>query len=592
MNKIKSILLSVIGLLCSISVSAHNFEVDGIYYNITSEEDKTVEVTYRGYDPIEYSDEYSGAIIIPEYVTYFNETYQVTNIGTKAFKDCSNLISVDIPSCVTCISKEAFYNCTNLTNIEISEGVVSIEDIAFMNCTNLTNIEIPSSVTNIGYAAFAHCHKLAGVIVDSSNPIYDSRFNCNAIIETATNTLHTGCMNTSIPSNVTTIGRGAFLGCTGLTTIELPSGVTCISRSAFANCDNLVNIEIPHSVNRIEAYAFFSCISLSNIEIPSSVTTINDGTFYYCKSATSINIPNHVTSIGSNAFIGCDNLTCIKIPSTVKTIGIAAISGCDNLNYIISLIQGNQLFPIHSDCFGEKIKTNCILYVPYGAKDFYATTEGWSDFENIVEMAPTEYDFTISNAGYATIYLDYATEIPEGVEVYTAKEVDGIWLKMAQVEEVLPANTAAIVKAPAGSYTFVQTATDAPAITDNLLKGTNEDTYINVPSNSKAFVLSMVDGEVGMYLAKLTDGRFLNNANKAYLLLDNNKLGLSDEELDTSVGGAQLSLRFDFGGATGVDKVQTETGANNATYDMYGRKVNKITTPGLYIVNGKKVLVK
>lgn len=97
---------------------------------------------------------------------------------------------------------------------------------------------------------------------------------------------------------------------------------------------------------------------------------------------------------------------------------------------------------------------------------------------------------------------------------------------------------------------------------------------------------------MSMYLSKLTDGSFLNNANKAYLLLDNNKLGLCDEELDTSVGGAQLSLRFDFGGATGVDKVQTETGANNATYDMYGRKVNKITTPGLYIVNGKKVLVK
>ena len=159
-------------------------------------------------------------------------------------------------------------------------------------------------------------------------------------------------------------------------------------------------------------------------------------------------------------------------------------------------------------------------------------------------------------------------------------------------EDILPANTPVIVKAPKGSYTFVCSNSSIPVVDNNLLKGTYEDTYVNVPSNSKAFVLSMVDDEVGMYLAKLTDGRFLNNANKAYLLLDNNKLGLSDEELDTSVGGAQLSLRFDFGGATGVDKVQTETGANNATYDMYGRKVNKITTPGLYIVNGKKVLVK
>ena len=100
----------------------------------------------------------------------------------------------------------------------------------------------------------------------------------------------------------------------------------------------------------------------------------------------------------------------------------------------------------------------------------------------------------------------------------------------------------------------------------------------------------MVDDEVGMYLAKLTDGRFLNNANKAHLLLDNNKLGLSDEELDTSVGGAQLSLRFDFGSATGIDAVQTET--EKVIYDLYGRKVNQITGPGLYIIGGKKVYVK
>ena len=280
------------------------------------------------------------------------------------------------------------------------------------------------------------------------------------------------------------------------------------------------------------------------------------------------------------------------IGNNVFSIGDYVFDRCHGLNSVTSHIPANKLFTIANSVFSGVDKAECRLYVPKGAKETYTATECWSDFENIVEMASTEYNLTISNAGYATLYLDYATEIPEGVEVYTAKEVDGIWLKMAQVEEVLPANTAAIVKAPAGTYTFVQTATDAPAITDNLLKGTNEDTYIDVPSNSKAFVLSMVDAEVGMYLAKLTDGRFLNNANKAYLLLDNNKLGLSDEELDTSVGGAQLSLRFDFGGATGVDKVQTETGMNNATYDMYGRKVNNITTPGLYIVNGKKVLVK
>lgn len=311
-----------------------------------------------------------------------------------------------------------------------------------------------------------------------------------------------------------------------------------------------------------------------------------------CSNLNDIIIPNSVTKIGDFCFSECSSLSSLSIPNSVTTIGRGAFYGCLRLTSVTSHILAKNLFDIDSTVFSNVDKTTCILYVPYGAKETYTATECWSDFENIVEMAPTEYVLTISNAGYTTLYLDYATEIPEGVEVYTAKEVDGIWLKMAQVKDVLPANTGVIVKAPAGTYTFVQNATDAPAITNNLLVGSTEDEHINVPSNTSAFVLGKVKEEVGMYLAKLTDGSFLNNANKAYLLLDNNKLGLSDEELDTSVGGAQLSLRFDFGGATGVDKVQTETGMNNATYDMYGRKVNKITTPGLYIVNGKKVLVK
>ena len=490
MNKIKSILLSVIGLLCSISVSAHDFEVDGIYYNITSEEDKTVEVTCSGDYHVDYSNEYSGAVTIPESVVYNGNTYSVTSIGKSTFENCSGLTSVEIPNCVT----------------------------------------------NIGEYAFARCY--------------------------------------------------------GLTSMIIPNSITNLEIGVFAYCNNLTSVEIGNSVKSIGNYAFFGCSGLTSMLIPHSVNSIGYCAFYECDGLKSVMIGNGVVKIGEAAFGLCTGLTSVKLGKSVTSIGEDAFALCSSLVFITSYIPKEKLLPIGANVFKYVDTPPCILYVPYGAKDTYASTKGWSDFENIVEMAPTEYDFTISTAGYATLYLDYATEIPEGVEVYTAKEVDGISLKMAQVEKVLPANTAAIVKAPAGTYNFVQTATDAPAITDNLLKGTTEDTYIDVPSSSKAFVLSMVDGEVGMYLAKLTDGHFLNNANKAYLLLDNNKLGLSDEELDTSVGGAQLSLRFDFGGATGVDKVQTETGANNATYDMYGRKVNNIITPGFYIVNGKKVLVK
>ncbi|MEE0804495.1 MAG: leucine-rich repeat domain-containing protein, partial [Prevotellamassilia sp.] len=124
MYKFKALVLAVIGLLCSISVSAYDFEVDGIYYNFTSHTDMTVEVTYQDYD---YNG-YSGAVTIPETVTdpYYVETYSVTSIGMHAFKECSDLTSVAIPNSVTSIGGSAFYGCSGLTSVAIPNSVTSI----------------------------------------------------------------------------------------------------------------------------------------------------------------------------------------------------------------------------------------------------------------------------------------------------------------------------------------------------------------------------------------------------------------------------------------------------------------------------------
>ena len=155
---------------------------------------------------------YSGNVNIPEEVTFMNRTRKVTGIGDWAFKSCKYLLSINIPNSVESIGIGAFSYCRGLTSINIHNGVTSIGNQAFDHCSSLSSIIIPSTVTAIGVGAFQGCTGLNSILVDHDNKIYDSRDYCNAIIETSTNTLLTGCNQTIIPNSVTCIGEGAFNG--------------------------------------------------------------------------------------------------------------------------------------------------------------------------------------------------------------------------------------------------------------------------------------------------------------------------------------------------------------------------------------------
>ena len=120
--------------------------------------------------------------------------------------------------------------------IIIPDSVTSIGDNAFAWCTGLTSVTIPNSVTSIGDEAFSGCSGLTSLKVEDGNPKYDSRNNCNAIIESSTNTLIAGCKTTTIPSSVTSIGEKAFAHCTDLTSITIPNSVTSIGNGAFSHC--------------------------------------------------------------------------------------------------------------------------------------------------------------------------------------------------------------------------------------------------------------------------------------------------------------------------------------------------------------------
>ena len=163
-------------------------------------------------------------------------------IGNDAFSRCSSLTSITIPNSVTSIGDEAFYGCSSLTSITIPNSVTSIGDYAFRDCSSLTSITIPNSVTSIGEGAFWNCSSLTSIVVESGNTMYDSRENCNAIIETASNTLIAGCQSTTIPNSVTSIGDYAFRDCSSLTSITLPNSVTSIGCYAFGNCSSLADI--------------------------------------------------------------------------------------------------------------------------------------------------------------------------------------------------------------------------------------------------------------------------------------------------------------------------------------------------------------
>ena len=310
LNILRGIILSFM-LFCANAVFAHDIEVDGIYYKL-SKTDKTVCVTYKGEDPFLYPNRYTGDVLIPDKVTYNGTTYTVTSIGAYAFSECMELTSVTIGSYVTSIEEGAFQCCRGLTSVIIPNSVTSIGSFAFNGCTGLTSITIPNSVANINEGAWAGCYSLENIIVEDGNYIYDSRENCNAIIETATNSLILGCKNTVITNSVTSIGGWAFYDCSGLTSVEIPNSVTSIGVSAFSDCSGLTSVEIPNSVTSIKEYAFNGCTGLTSVIIPSSVTIVRHDAFDNCISLKSVCIEDaettmslHSTGSGDTWFRNC-----------------------------------------------------------------------------------------------------------------------------------------------------------------------------------------------------------------------------------------------------------------------------------------------
>lgn len=376
----------VFALFISANVSAHDIEAvnaDGVtiyYYWINDSTElavgfRTVSSGGGGYYIYR---EYTGNVVIPESVTYNGVTYSVTSIGAEAFAYCKGLVSVTIPN----------------------------------------------SVTSIGEHVFTYCSGLSAIIVEKENVKYDSRDNCNAIIETNSNNLIAGCKNTIIPPSVTGIAANAFQGCDSLNSVNIPAGIISIERSAFDGCISLStiivapenpkydsrdgcnaiietdsdvllvgckNTIIPKSVTTIGQSAFYGCMGLKSIEIPDNVLSIGNSAFENCEGLFSVSIGNGVDNIENGTFRNCKELKSLTIGSNVKHIHSRAFRGVYNLNNIISL---NPVPPTITNAFQEDTYS-AFLQVPIGSLQAYRNDEVWKNFSNIVEV-----DFSLPIACY------------------------------------------------------------------------------------------------------------------------------------------------------------------------------------------------
>ena len=630
--KAKRFLLAMFALLTCIqawSVDGDTFSatVGGLNwtFQIISETDKTCRVGKNDDTEAIIPIATSGDLIIPTSVN----NYIVVEIGGYAFKDCSSLTSVTIPSSVTAIGYHAFYNCTGLTKVNISDLVawcnIDFNSITsnplrdahhlYLNGTEIKDLVIPNSVTKIRNYAFSFCTGLTSIAI----PNFVTTIGKSALAGC------TGFTSVTIPNSVTTIGGAAFSGCTGLTSIAIPNSVTTIGNAIFQKCTGLTSVTIPNSVTTIGENTFYGCTVLSSVTIPNSVTTIGESAFNGCSSLNSIFIPNSVAYIGHNAFAGtawlnnqpngmvyaskvvykykgtmpentnivledgtlgitdyalsgCNGLKTITIPNSVIFIGVEAFSGCTSLASVTVENEKPIDISLYIPFYNAPI-SNATLYVPVGSKAAYEAADYWKNFGTIVEMCS---NITIGSAGMGTFCsthpLDFSGTDDIKAYIVSAFKPSTGEVTLTRITDV-PANTGIVVKGDEGNYTIPWGAGET--VVANMLVGVTENTVLNkVDGDYTNYILAKKNNKLGFYA--VSDGSTLS-AGKAYL-------PLPTAQLPSVTGARQLTMVFD-DETTGIQQIQSDVKSNGDYYDLQGRRVST-PTRGLYIVNGKKVVIK
>lgn len=581
-------LFTALLMLCATVATAHDFVVGGIYYKVVSSIDLTVEVTYRGNSYYSYSNEYSGEVTIPRFVNYNNKTYNVIRIGDYAFKDCRQLASV-----------------------QISEGIRSIGSYSFEYCTNLSSITIPVSLEVVDYFAFSGIrHAYLNVYISSieawcgisfdmadSNPLYNNNnLYLNGVLVT----------DLVIPDGVKKIKKCAFSGYRKLKSVIIPNSVTEIGSSAFYYCLGLTSINIPEGVKSLDYHVFRDCSNLVSITFPSTLTSIgyeafkgtkwyndqHDGTVYAgtvlygykgeMPSNTSIRVKEGTKGIASRAFSDCTNLSSIFLPKGLSKIDSYAFSNCSGLQIVYCYAE--QAPTVTNGALGSSIE-NATLYVPASALTNYQKTEPWNTFANIQTLESLSATIAVNEYGCATYCSPFALDFSnvEGLKAYSATGYKSysqvVILTRVQTAE---AGIGLFLKGEPGEYVVpVIGSTDEHSL--NMLVGTLEPTIVNSTEGEMSnYKFTIADGDAAPMFYPFEDNTTFS-AGKAYLQIPTAWLPATAQK--------SVSIRFDEGETTGIDELKGENGEVKTIYDLQGRVVENPTS-GIYIIDGKKTLVK
>ena len=357
----------------------YDFMSNKIYYCIKNEnevgvvpDNETYYGTY-GYDEVN----------IPETVNYSGQTYRVTSIEDMAFYFCQ-VHKVTVPNSVKRIGNFAFGK-SFVEQVNLGDSVETIGKFAFNQTPCLTSLHFPKSVKEIGDSALFNTPVLRTITVDSENPVYDSRENCNALIHTATNHLIAGGNNcTSIPSTVKDIGGYAFYGKENLSHISIPGSVKTIGQGAFRLCRNLNQLTLEEGIERIDGMAF-NFTGLTSVVVPNSVETIAEGAFSDTGNIRSITLGSGLKLIGSKAFSPStggtsvvDKVTCLKVTPPVMAA---------------------------TDCFAGAYG-HATLWVPQASLELYKNDPNWSQFYKIVAIGTSGIDEIPINGGAPRVRYD------------------------------------------------------------------------------------------------------------------------------------------------------------------------------------------